>query len=218
MNRQSLPIAVGSAVAVLAGAVPAAAGSRPALTVAPAIVDRGAAAAVIVSGLDAASVDVRVVGAKRWRPLVLRAGRWSGAVRGPLLRGVYALELRSHGRVYRSHEWLLRVLGRRTLSRPSFATPEAVAAWWARTVPQRRSRLVAIRPWPLPADDRRDPQLHRLFVIAYGPVGDRNPSHRLGIWITAFRNQYGGSWRLLEATVQPPGPTRRSEQHSKPMA
>jgi hypothetical protein len=87
-----------------------------------------------------------------------------------------------------------------------------------RSVPRSRSRLVAIRSWPLPAGDRRDPRLHRLFVIAYGPVGDPNPAHRLGIWITAFRNGYAAPWRLLQATVQPPGPTLRPLPHSRPVA
>jgi hypothetical protein len=203
---------------LLAGAAPVAADDRPVLVIQPAIVIRGAAAVVTVSGIDAASVQARVAG-RRWQPLTRGSGGWSGALHGPLLRGVYAVELRSRGRVYRSPWWLLRVFARRTLSRPSFATPEAVAAWWTRTVPRRRSRLVAIRPWPLPAGDRRDPRLHRLFVIAFSPVGDRNASHRLGIWITAFRNSYGGRWRLLEATVEPPGPIRlKPRPTTKPIA
>jgi hypothetical protein len=119
---------------------------------------------------------------------------------------VYPLEVRNAGKVYRSRGWLLRVLDRRTLTRPSFAAPEAVAVWRSRTVPRPRSRLVAIRPWPLPAGDARDARLQKLFVIAYSPVGDLDPAHPLGIWITAFRNGYDGPWRLLEATVRPPGP------------
>jgi hypothetical protein len=200
-------IAIGAA-AILAGAVPAAADDFPALVVTPVIIDRGAAAVVTVSGIDTRSVELRVAGERRWQALVRQSGRWSGVVLGPRLLGIYALELRSGGRVYRSKSWLLRVLARGTLARPLFATADAVAAWWVGTV-RPRSVLVAIRPWRLPAGDPRDPQLHRLFVIAYSPVGDASVADRLGIWITAFRGTPGGRWRLLEATIEPPGPAVR---------
>jgi hypothetical protein len=94
------------------------------------------------------------------------------------------------------------VLARGTLARPSYATPEAVARWWVRTVPAD-ARLVAQKRWARPAFDRRDPRLHQLLVIAYRPAGDRRIDHRLGIFITVFRNSYRSRWRLLEATVLP---------------
>lgn len=215
--ERSVLTAVVSAVAILAGVAQASADARPILVVRPAVVIPGAAAVVSVSGIEAASVEARV-GRTRWRPLVRNSAGWRGLLPGPTLRGVYTVELRSRGKVYRADAWLLRVLARRTLARPSFDVPKAVAAWWAQTVPRPRSRLVAIRRWPLPAGDRRDPRLHRLFVIAYSPIGDRTAAHRLGIWITAFRNGYSGRWRLLEATVQPPGPWRRRPHPSKPVA
>jgi hypothetical protein len=63
---------------------------------------------------------------------------------------------------------------------------------------------VAVRPWRQAAYDHRDPRLHRIFVIAYAPRGDKRPSSRLGVFITAVRDGYHGSWRLLEATQGPP--------------
>jgi hypothetical protein len=123
------------------------------------------------------------------------------------LRGVYPIEIRS-GRgsgVLTSRRWLLRVLAPGTLARPAFATPLAVARWWVATTRAHASRLVAFKRWPLPDSDRRDPRLHRLLVIAYSRIGDRRVRDRLGIWITAFRTTLHGRWRLLEATVKPPG-------------
>jgi hypothetical protein len=63
--------------------------------------------------------------------------------------------------------------------------------------------LIAARPWPPAPFDHRDPRLHRLFVIAYAPQGDNEPSARLGAFITTIRNGYQGRWRLLEASTGP---------------
>jgi hypothetical protein len=187
-------------------------GARPVVTVHPGVVHLGDAATVRVSGASAAALSVRLVGATTrtgaalpWVPLSRHGNTWEGRLPRPSLHGVYPIELRdptAGRRVWRCRCWLVRVLARGTLARPSYATPEAVARWWVRTVPPG-ARLVAQRRWPRPAFDRRDPRLHQLLVIAYRPAGDRRVDHRLGIFITAFRNSYRGRWRLLEATVLP---------------
>lgn len=213
-----MKIAVPAAALVFGGALgtTAVGASEPSAIVAahPAVVRLGGPSTVTVSGLSGTSLEVRLPGATTtrgtsfgWRPLTRGVRGWSGALPRPALRGVYPIEIRV-GRgsgVLTSRRWLLRVLAPGTLARPAFATPLAVAHWWVATSVARPSRLVAFKRWPLPDSDRRDPRLHRLLVIAYSPVGDRRVGDRLGIWITAFRMTPKGSWRLLEATVKPPG-------------
>jgi hypothetical protein len=93
------------------------------------------------------------------------------------------------------------VLSHGTLSRPAFGDPRGVVGWWVHTV--ARADLVALRPWPLPDYDHRDGRLHCLFVVAYSPPGDSDPGDRRGLFVTAFRNGYGGRWRLLETQLVP---------------
>jgi hypothetical protein len=95
----------------------------------------------------------------------------------------------------------LRVFAPGTRARPSFDEPSDVVRWWVRAIPH--GTLVAFKAWPRPAFDRRDPRLHRLFVVAYSPPGHPLVGDRLGMFVTAFRNSYGGRWQLLEATVEP---------------
>jgi len=66
-----------------------------------------------------------------------------------------------------------------------------------------RGTLVTLRAWPRPGFDRRDLRLHRLFVVAYSPPGQPGVDERLGMFVTAVRDGYGGRWRFLEATVVP---------------
>jgi hypothetical protein len=202
------------ACAAAIGSTPAGAGERAVVAAHPAVVPLGGFSTVTVSGISGTSLEVRLPGATTtrgtslgWRPLLRGSGGWYGALPRPALRGVYPIQIRAgHGSgVLTSRSWLLRVLTPGTLARPAFATPLAVARWWAATVPARASRLVAFKRWPLPDSDRRDPRLHRLLVIAYNRVGDHRVRDRLGIWITAFRMTPHGRWRLLEATVKPPG-------------
>jgi hypothetical protein len=207
-------MAGGVALAVCLGATPRGpAGIAPAVTVDPPVTTLHGSATVTVSGIVSLSVDVRLLGATSatrkplgWRHLSLRGDTWSGTLPRPAVRGVYPIEIRTgpFAPILRSPRWMLSVLARGTLQRPSFATPEAVADWWAGAAPKRPSHLVAIRPWPLPDGDHRNPTLYRLFVIAYSRLGDPRIRDRLGIWITAFRDTPGGRWRLLEATVAPP--------------
>ena len=117
--------------------------------------------------------------------------------------GVYPVELRTGADAspLRPARVFLRVLARGTQTRPAFDNPIDVVRWWVRTVP--RATLVALKPWPRPALDRRDVRMHRLFAVAYSAPGRPAVGDRLGMFVTAFRDGYGGPWRLLEATVQP---------------
>src|SRR5262249_3386247 len=103
--------------------------------------------------------------------------------------------------VFGPQDWFLRVFAPGTPSRPSFASPLDVVRWWVETVP--RATLVALKAWPRPGFDRREPRLHRLFVVAYSPPGATDATDRLGMFLTAYRDGYQGRWRLLEATIQP---------------
>jgi hypothetical protein len=168
---------------------------------------RGHGIPVSVSGLQASAVEARAAGATRalgkalpWTSLTYDGRAWVGVLPPPELRGVYQVELRIDHRaaVVRSPQWLVRVFARGTSSRPTFATPEGVAASWVRELPSH-PRLVASRRWPLPTFDRRSPRLHQLVVVAYRLAG----GPRLGMFVTAVRDDPSGRWRLLEATVTP---------------
>jgi hypothetical protein len=181
------------------------------LSLSPAVVQRGQTAAIAVSGIRAASLEVRLVGATKnlgvplpWAPLHLRAGAWRGTLPAPEFRGVYPLELRVGGgsSLLRSDRWLLRVYASGTLSRPSFGTPEEAARSWLRTLPGPAT-FVAIKNWRQPAFDRREPRLHQLFALAYEVPGPLGVPERLGMFVMAVRDGFQGKWRLLEATVVP---------------
>jgi hypothetical protein len=196
---------------LVAGAAPAAGGDVPAAAPSPGVVDVREPASVTVSGIAGSSLQVRLAGATSvdgaplpWLRLIHTSEGWIGLLPRPTLRGVYAIQLRSGpgSQTWHSRRWLLRVLQRGTLARPSFSTPEAVAHWWLSTARPGR-RMVAMKRWPRPAFDRRDRRLHQLLVLAYAPAGDTRIEDRRGIFVTAFRNRYGGRWRLLEATVLP---------------
>ena len=177
----------------------------------PRVARRGHAATISVTNVYVPSLEVKVVGGTSslgkplpWRRLRFLHGGWYAVLPIPALRGVYPLELRVRegGQLMDSDGWLLRVFARGTLSRPSFTTPEDVAAWWVRTMPFD-GHIVATRRWPLSADDRRDPSRHQKVVVAYTVRGHRAVNDRLGIFVTAVRARRHGRWRLLEATVAP---------------
>lgn len=162
---------------------------------------------ISVTGVTAAGLDVRLVGATSergellpWTHLRKLQGAWRGRLPAPALRGVYVIELRS-GSLRVQSKQRLRVFEPGTLNRPTFATPEQVVRWWVRSV--RRGDVVALKRWPRPDFDRRDRRLHQLLVVAYNPHGDAAVEHRLGMFITAVRDRFDGDWRLLEATVDP---------------
>jgi len=177
----------------------------------PAVAELGSAATIAVSGIDAPSLQVRLLGATNsaakpagWHALTFVRSAWRGTLPPPELRGIYPVELRVRegSPVLRSPDWLYRVFAPGTLTRPSFTAPEQVARWWVRTLPGN-AKLVALKPWPRPAFDLRDLALHRLLVLAYTLKGHATVRERLGIFVTAVRDGYAGRWRLLEATALP---------------
>jgi hypothetical protein len=118
----------------------------------------------------------------------------------PALRGVYPVMLRQGPGSRWFRVTYLRVFEPGTSTRPAFLDPVDVVRWWVRA---RHGTVAAIKPWPRPGFDRRDPRLHRLYVVAYSPPGRPAVQARLGIFVTAFRNAYGARWQLLEATAEP---------------
>jgi hypothetical protein len=188
-------------------------GSAVAMDVAvrPAVVLRGQEAAVTVTGIAAPTLEVRAAGASvnlgkplPWTALRFTDGAWHGVLPPSEFRGIYPLELRIRPGlpVWRSEKWLLRVFARGTLSRPTFSTPEGAARWWVRTLPSHAT-LAAVRRWPPPAYDLRDPRLHQILVLAYNRAGHPSVRDRLGIFVTAVRDGFRGNWRMLEATAVP---------------
>jgi hypothetical protein len=210
--RVSVLVAVG---AVAVGPGPAGAASVQLRLPAP-VIDLYHAASVTVSGVHARRAEVRLLGAldRRgpayrwtpypWRPLRLVGGSWHGLLPAPPLLGVYQLQLRlDHGRaLLSSPRWLLHVLAAGTMTRRSFPTARAAIRDFVAHLPGR-PQLVALRPWPRPPFDHRDPRLQRLFVIAYTPRGEHRPAARRGLFLTTVRDNYHGRWRLLQATTQP---------------
>ena len=176
----------------------------------PSVVRLGQEATIVASGAHSASVEVRLSGATDfagrplpWTPLRLDGTTWRGILPAPALRGVYPVEIRTGADAspLRPAHVFLRVLARGALTRPAFDNPVDVVRWWVRTVP--RGTLVAFRPWPRSAYDRRDVRLQERFVVAYSPPGHPDVADRLGMFVAAFRDGYDGPWRLLEATVEP---------------
>jgi hypothetical protein len=198
-----------AAVVVLASASAASPGRAPRAVVEPTIARLGQRSTIAVSGFGARSVQVRMDGATYqdgkllpWRSLRLSGGVWRGKLPFPALRGVYQILVRAGSRAASIRvPSFVRVYEPGTRARPAFRQPEDVARWWVRTVAQ--GTLVALKPWPRLATDRRDPRLHRLFLVAYSPPGQPAVEDRLGMFITAFRETYHGRWRLLEATAEP---------------
>ncbi|HYA08900.1 MAG TPA: hypothetical protein VEG24_04875 [Gaiellaceae bacterium] len=183
----------------------------PQVALHPAVVPLRHTASVTVTGVAAPTLQVHLLGgstalgkALPWTTLRRVGKTWHGTLPLPEFRGIYPIELRvaRGAQVLRSDHWLLRVFARGTLSRPSFKTPEEVAAYWVSTVGSK-ARIQALKRWPRPAFDRRDRRLHQLMVIAYSPDAKTKVRDRLGIFVTAVRDGYHGRWRLLEATAVP---------------
>jgi hypothetical protein len=183
----------------------------PQVTLSPAVVPLDQTATVTVSGIDAPTLQVHLLGSSErlgkavpWTTLHRVGKTWRATLPAPEFRGIYPIELRvaRGSTVLRSDSWLLRVFAKGTLSLPSFKTPEEVAQYWVRLA-TGTGRLEALRHWPRPAFDRRVRKLHELMVIAYSPPWSSNKKDRLGIFVTAVRDGYHGRWRLLEATETP---------------
>jgi hypothetical protein len=212
MRRTTLALIVFAALGGLAvAAVSSASTQPPQLRLYPVVALRGQNAAITVTHLNVPSLEVRLVGGTAnfgqplpWTPLHHKRLSWHGLLPAPEFHGIYPLELRIRrgSPVLRSEQWLLPVFARGTQSRPSFSTPEGVARWWVHTLPLD-ARLVAMKRWPRPAFDLRDPRRHQLLVVAYTQAGHRAVQDRLGMFVTAVRDGLQGPWRLLEATVEP---------------
>ena len=189
----------------------------------PDVVARGHASSIEVTGIRSRTLQVRLVGASAnsgrpipWTPLHLAHGIWHAKLEMPELRGIYPVELRvgPGARILRSDEWLLRVFAKGTFARPSFDTPEDVARWWVQNIPGG-AKLVALKRWPRPAFDRRDPRLHRLLVLAYSPTGHPAVHDRLGIFVTACTAAVAlyGLYELARGLVV--GDTGEAEAHAR---
>jgi hypothetical protein len=187
----------------------------PSVSIDPGVVTLRQPASVTVVGTWTQTLQVRLVGASvsfghrtPWTSLRRVGSTWRARLPVPEFRGVYPIELRARAgaSVIRSKQWFLQVLAPGTLARPSFATPEEVASWWVRTMPPKAT-LTALKRWPAPLYDRRDPRLHQRIVIAYDsllPWPALVPKPGLvGLFITAFRDTLDGPWRFLEAKVSP---------------
>lgn len=185
------------------------ASAAPRLELQPAVARLGEEATITVSGVHTGSVQVRlaatdIVGrALPWRSLRRVNGTWVGTLPAPTMLGVYPVFLRTSpgSPLFSAQRLFLRVFDPGTRARPAFENPVDVARWWVEAVPH--ATLVAVKAWPLPAFDRRDARLHRLFVVAYSPPGHPEVNDRLGMFITAFRDGYAAPWQFLEATLEP---------------
>jgi hypothetical protein len=176
----------------------------------PPVARLGQEAAIAVSGIPGNSLEARLSGAtdiegrpSAWTSLRLAGAAWRGNLPAPERLGVYPVELRAGAEAapFRPRGVFVRVLARGTLARPAFDDPADVVRWWVAAAPH--ASVVALKAWPHPAVDGRDVRLHRMFVVAYSPLGDPAVEDRLGMFVTAFRDGYGAPWRLLEATVEP---------------
>jgi hypothetical protein len=217
-RRNALSVVLGLAVlaltsvAIAAGAVKqrSATVSTARVELGPPIVGLGHRSSIVVSNLQVPSLQVLLMGATDefgkplgWRSLRSVDGSWRGNLPTPAFLGIYPVVLRIQvgAKPFGAPQWLLRVFAPGTRSRPTFDDPVQVVDWWVQAV--AGETLVAVKAWPRPDFDRRDPRLHRLFVVAYAPSGDTNPDDQLGTFITAVRDGYQGRWRFLEATVEP---------------
>jgi hypothetical protein len=207
MRRIAFAVGLAGFAAVVPAAMSASSASRMHVTLTPAVSLLRGRTTITVAGPPGIGLSVRLEGASTraggpagWMRLRYVDGAWRGMLSAPPLRGVYPIRLRTaRGPLTEpTTPAFLRVYTRRTAREPSFADPRGVVRWW---VARRGARLTAWKPWRLSSLDRRDRRLHRLFVIAYRKAG--RPT--LGIFITAVRDGFGGRWRLLEATVEPPG-------------
>jgi hypothetical protein len=183
----------------------------PQVALHPAVLPLRHTASVTVTGVAAPTLQVHLLGSSTtlgkavpWTQLRRVGDTWQATLPLTEFRGIYPIELRvARGEpVLHSDNWLLRVFAPGTLSRPSFKTPEEVAAYWVSTVGSQ-ARMEALRRWPRPAFDRRDRRLHQLMVISYSLQPNSSVLDRLGIFVTAVRDGYHGRWRLLEATTVP---------------
>jgi hypothetical protein len=204
-----------AAAAILVGAGTGGAASppislSPRVSLEPAIVLLGGRSSVLVVGWRKSHLEVSLSGATDragrllgWRVARRQGQAWVVDLPRPALRGIYPVLLRerSGAQVTRSTHWLLRIFRRQAADEPTFTTPQAAVRWWVQS--SRHATVAAMKRWPRSDLDKRDPKLHRLFVVAFNLRGKPGVANRLGRFVTAVRDGYGGPWRLLEANVQP---------------
>jgi hypothetical protein len=182
----------------------------PRVSLQPAVIVLGGRATVLIVGWRESQLEVALSGATDragrllgWRIAHRQGQAWVVELPRPALRGIYPVLLRERAGapVTRSTRWLLRIFRREAAGEPTFTTPQAAVRWWVQTA--THAKLAALKRWPRSDLDKRDPKLHRLFVVAFNVRGRPGVANRLGRFVTAVRDGYGGPWRLLEANVQP---------------
>ncbi|HEX3225911.1 MAG TPA: hypothetical protein VHQ89_07420 [Gaiellaceae bacterium] len=210
----------GVCVGLVAGAVLAGAGTgsaaappvtlTPHVSLEPATVVLGGRASLLVAGWREAHLEVSLSGATDragrllgWRVARRQGQAWVVELPRPALRGIYPVLLRERAGapVTRSTHWLLRIFRPQAAHEPTFTTPQAAVRWWVQS--SRHATVAAMKQWRRSDLDKRDPKLHRLFVVAFNLRGRPGVANRLGRFVTAVRDGYHGPWRLLEANVQP---------------
>jgi len=208
MPRRLAHVAAFSAAVVLSGALPTGAYAAPRLRLEPPVIGLRHATTVVLTGVRGGVPKVELADTTdlpgmrpEWLPMWKAGASWRATLAAPPFLGVYPVRIRIGRTIIGSPVWLLRVFRRDTCMRRSFASPTEVPVWWIRRV--AHATPVAVRPWRLSTHDRRDPRLHRKFVVAYNPAGHRAVGDRLGTFITAVRDGYGGRWCLLQESVYP---------------
>ena len=184
------------------------------VAVQPAVVKLHERSTITISGLASRSLQVRLGGATYangtplpWLSLAHVGDVWRGRLQTPALRGIYPIELRtSRAAALIDPHLFLRVFEPGTSARPEYDDPAEAVRWWVPTVPH--ATLVASNAWPLPALDRRDIRLHRLFVVAYSPLGYSDAGDRPG------HVRHGGPERVPRTVAAPRGDCRAAMRFS----
>lgn len=184
------------------------------VTIRPVEARRDVPIRVTVTGVDASRLLVRLRGAQTgagkattWLPLVRRVAVWAGSLRTPHYWGVYPLELRAGPAAAprSSAAWLVEVLPAGFRTRPGFATPREVAAWWVRTGPPR-ARLVSARPWSAPAGTPHN-AYNRLLEVELRLLEPWPPvwpePGRLTMFVSVTRESLRGPWRFVDVGTGP---------------
>jgi hypothetical protein len=126
------------------------------------------------------------------------AGEWTLGTVAPGQPGVYPAlveiwEVGTGRRVLERTDWMLMVYPRELLARPAASDPAgAVRAWVAVDLPD--SELLYAQERPLLPEDRRVPELHRLFLVSYRQAGREAPST---VFVYVVRDGPLGAWRIL---------------------
>lgn len=124
-------------------------------------------------------------------------GEWRVGALAPGQPGVYpaviVVEDASGTRELSDSSWLLRVYPEGFRERPGASDPEgAVRGWLA--VHEPGSVLSSVQERPLLPDDRRVPELHKLYMVSYGRAGG---GALTTLFVYVSRDGVGGPWRVL---------------------